>query len=352
MRLIPQTHRICPEHRKLLRIEAEDGTAWRFCLQCAKLHTIDQFGGDRRSCQASLLARRQRKRERQRAEQEDREDSLRYSRRCASHRLAAAASASQMSGRCMERGGSSELSGGTPTAARQPSPWEWPHSQAGSQRCSASGLGGAPQPGRLESCASWRSSGTPAWRPATPEDGSAGAMTHLQQGADGQQMIVVVQLNPPAGGAAARQPPHAALQQQQQQHSAQPQLHHLQQHYTPQRPAQQAAAAPPSYTPPQRQGSVPTSVFAQHAPLTPPQSGFLPPLAAIPSLAEEALSMLEAVDPQVRFLTPQTRGSAVSVASQPVSACLLAPCKPAPDPPQPAELTFSCLLRPVCRIQS
>ncbi len=33
---------------------------WRCCLQCTKLHTLDEFSGDRRSCQASLLARRQR----------------------------------------------------------------------------------------------------------------------------------------------------------------------------------------------------------------------------------------------------------------------------------------------------
>jgi hypothetical protein len=86
-----QVHRICPAHRRSLRIVAEDGTAWRFCLQCAKLHTLDEFSGDRRSCQSSLLLRRQRKRERQLAEQEDREDSLKLRKRSSSSKKAAAA---------------------------------------------------------------------------------------------------------------------------------------------------------------------------------------------------------------------------------------------------------------------
>ena len=130
-------HRICPEHRRSLHIVAEDGVVWRFCLQCAKLHTIDEFSGDRRSCQASLLLRRQRKRDRQLAELEDHEEALRPSKHPSSHTAATTTSSGQASlqnSRRDER--CSQGSGGSVPLQQQPS---WPSLEQGQWPCGAAG---------------------------------------------------------------------------------------------------------------------------------------------------------------------------------------------------------------------
>ena len=211
-----QVHRICPEHRRLLRIVAEDGSLWRFCLQCAKLHTIDEFSGDRRSCQASLLLRRQRKRDRQLAELEDheealrpskrgsgkeeREDSQRASKRASSHKSAAAegsGSASQQSARQEEPTRGSENSGVPPREPQAGAWWEVEQSQL---VCSAG-------PQSMQQQLSMVLSGTPSllsagssagyWHPAvspqyqTPRHFESHLRMHQQQQTQQQQQQVV-----------------------------------------------------------------------------------------------------------------------------------------------------------------
>lgn len=53
--LLNNSHRVklCPEHQRALSVECE-GRLMRFCQQCTRLHTMDRYDGDKRSCRERL----------------------------------------------------------------------------------------------------------------------------------------------------------------------------------------------------------------------------------------------------------------------------------------------------------
>jgi hypothetical protein len=292
-------HRICPEHRRSLSIEVEGGTCWRFCLQCARLHTTEQFSGDRRSCQESLLLRRQRKRERQLAEREDREECQRLSKRASAKRTAAAPAADlvQTPSPPCRRTESSH--------SAMPAPQASSNKEAGpSLMLSPSSGSFSIQPklplqegstGSLQSALSAATCLLPGAAPdsLTPAKGQ-GPQQQRQSHAPAPQaspVILWVQLQPPA----PRQPQAAA-----QQYTTPPGLSVAQYQQQPQLLPVTAAALPrgvlPLGTPPMsasagREASSrlfvgpPAEMRAAPAP---------PQRATEPSLTEEALSWLEA----------------------------------------------------------
>ena len=223
---------------------------WRFCLQCARLHTIDEFSGDRRSCQASLLQRRQRKRQRAQASGDDRTGSARPGKRAAARGPATTTTRSgsdSLHGSGLED--RSEISCGGVEAPR-------PVLHI---------LPSAGGPALLESTPSWRSSGS--WQSASPPPAMlrpAGSMPPPQQPAARQPIIVFVQLG---------------------QHAPPPPSHHQP---TPQSQLQHRVQHPPAMAAVQLARTPPTIHQLPCQPLP------LPPAA--PGLAEQAMHLLDSAD--------------------------------------------------------
>jgi len=60
--LLNNSHRVklCPEHQRALSVECE-GRLMRFCQQCTRLHTMDRYDGDKRSCRERLERHKRRR---------------------------------------------------------------------------------------------------------------------------------------------------------------------------------------------------------------------------------------------------------------------------------------------------
>lgn len=69
-------HKICEDHSKAPFV-LTSGLAQRFCLQCSRLHTLEQFDDNKRSCRSRLAGHNERRRSRN---HEFGEDNLRHKR--------------------------------------------------------------------------------------------------------------------------------------------------------------------------------------------------------------------------------------------------------------------------------